>query len=607
MWRVFYAAIGFGLIVGASIYLALYLGGRGMLASPAVGVPVGAVGGLLLGLTYYLFFKFVLRAFTAPFLERAQALVTRPIEPLGPAWQSSELDKLEEVLTEALATLKRLDLFSSIARDIVSTLDFQKTLERVVSTAVETMPVDSGLVFLLDEQSQRYTIRASYRLPVSGEWLDQITFALDEGVPGWVTTQGHALIIDDAESDERVHALFRQNRVKSLISVPLVIGNRPLGVLNLFNCGRRNAFDENDVRLANIYADLAAVAIDNARFYREAEDERGKLAAILGDTTDAVVVVDHYDRVLLINPAAEQYLGVRSAELTGKPLSALGVDDLPMALEEAKRATGPVVREISAPDERTLYASVSPVHNVGWVMVMQDITALKDLDRLRTEWVAAVSHDLKNPITIIQMSAGLMGRVGPLTDEQQELLGRTLNSVERLRSLVIDVLDLARLEAGPTLRVGKVDLGEVIGQAVREIEPLTTENEQILVSDAPPDLPYALGDATLLTRALTNLLSNAVKYTPQRGWVTVRAFLAHPQDTVLHVEVQDTGRGIPAEAIPHLFERFYRVPGSEEHAEGTGLGLSIVQSIVEKHGGHIWVDSTLGEGSTFTFTVPIKP
>ena len=210
MWRVFYAAIGFGLIVGASIYLALYLGGRGMLASPAVGVPVGAVGGLLLGLTYYLFFKFVLRAFTAPFLERAQALVTRPIEPLGPAWQSSELDKLEEVLTEALATLKRLDLFSSIARDIVSTLDFQKTLERVVSTAVETMPVDSGLVFLLDEQSQRYTIRASYRLPVSGEWLDQITFALDEGVPGWVTTQGHALIIDDAESDERVHALFHQ-------------------------------------------------------------------------------------------------------------------------------------------------------------------------------------------------------------------------------------------------------------------------------------------------------------------------------------------------------------------------------------------------------------
>jgi signal transduction histidine kinase len=193
-----------------------------------------------------------------------------------------------------------------------------------------------------------------------------------------------------------------------------------------------------------------------------------------------------------------------------------------------------------------------------------------------------------------------------LTDEQQELLARTLNSVERLRSLVIDVLDLARLEAGPALRVGKVDLGEVIGQAVHEIEPLTREKEQILVSDAPPDLPYALGDAALLTRALANLLSNASKYTPQRWWVTVRAFLARPQDTVIHVEVQDTGRGIPAEALPHLFERFYRVPGSEDHAEGTGLGLSIVQSIVEKHGGHIWVDSTLGEGSTFTFTVPIK-
>ncbi len=602
MWLVFYMALGVGLVGGVILYAVFYLGvGHILLHDPAFGALISAGVGLLMGFSYYVFFKLMLRAFTWPFLRRAQMLVTRPIAPLLPVWTSSEIDKLEEILTQALATLERLDLFSTIAREIVATLDQQRTLGRIVATAVETLPADSGLVFLLDEEGQRYTVHASYLLPLSDEEAERISFAVGEGVPGWVITRGQSLIISDAQLDERVHPIVRQAGVQSLLSAPLVVGDRPLGALTLFNYRRSDAFDENDLRLVSIYGDLAAVAIDNARLYRQAEDERNRLSAILNDTTDVVIVLDRAGQVLLLNPAAERYLKVQGKQAAGQPLAALGVAGLVAALEAARTTTAPVVREVSIPGGRTLYASVSPVHDVGWVIVMQDITPLKELDQLRAEWMATVSHDLKNPITAIQLSVDLLEKVGPLTEEQHQFLDKTRRGAERLRTLVTDVLDLARLEARPALRASAVNPTEVILGALVEVEILATDKQQTLISDLPPDLPLIWGDTELLTRALVNLLNNAVKYTPAGGQVTVRA---RPQDGVLQIEVSDTGRGIPTEALPHLFDRFYRVPGGEEEVEGTGLGLSIVKSIVEKHGGRIQVESELGKGSTFAFTVP---
>jgi signal transduction histidine kinase len=276
--------------------------------------------------------------------------------------------------------------------------------------------------------------------------------------------------------------------------------------------------------------------------------------------------------------------------------------DLQSTLDAARSSGTPVVREIGAPGDRVLYAGVSPIQDVGWAVVMQDISPLKELDRLRTEWVAAVSHDLKNPITAMQISAGLMDRAGPLTDMQRDLLEKMQHSGERLRSLVTDVLDLARLEAGPSLRATAVRPASVVAEAMAEVESLASQKSMTLVTDLSSDLPQALGDASLLARALVNLLSNAVKYTPERGQVTVRA---HPQDGELCFEIIDNGPGIRPEAQTRLFEPFYRVSDASEAIEGTGLGLNIVKTIVEKHGGRVWVESEFGVGSTFAFAVPI--
>jgi signal transduction histidine kinase len=598
-WIVFYIAVGVGIAWGAAGYFIFYVAHE-IVQNPVVGVALAVAFGLAIGLAFYLFFKFTLRAFTWPFLRRAQALTTRPITELPTAWSSSELDKLEEVLAEALATLERLDLFSEIAGEIVATLEPQKTLGRIVATAVETLPATSGLIFLLDEESGRYTVRTHYLLPLLDGQTEQISFAADEGVPSWVVIQGQPLIISDAQSDERVHPLIQQAGIKSLLSAPLSIGGRQIGALNLFSDEAADAFDEHDLHLTKIYADLAAVAIDNARLYQSVEDERHRFAAILSDTTDVIVVLDQAGRVLLFNSAAEDCLGDLTA---GQPISALGVDDMVTALDKARRTKGSVVCEVTTLDERMLYASVSPVHDVGWVIVMQDISSLKELDKLRTQWVAAVSHDLKNPIAAVQLSAGLMERAGPLNDTQREILEKMQRGSERLRSLVTDVLDLARLEAGPALRMDTVNPVQIIAEAISDVETLAADKGLALMTDLPPELPPIRGDTALLGQVMANLLSNAIKYTPSGGQVTV---CAKPKNGKLQVEVVDTGRGIPAEALPCIFDRFYRVSDSEEEVEGTGLGLSIVKSIVEKHGGQIWVESEEGTGSTFAFTVPIS-
>ena len=599
MGGLFYISTSAGLVIGALVYLALYGGGAHIITNPGFGFPLAVGMGLLVGFGYYLLFKLTLRAFTRPFLQQARSLVTRPIAPLPPPWAGNELDRLGELLTEALATLERLDRFSTIAKEIVATLDSPRVLKQIVSTAVGSLPADEGILFLLDPETGRYIVSASY--PLLHPETERMTFTIEEITPGWIDTGQHQrCIIAAVQHDSRLHPLFRQMGIQSMVSAPLAAGDRVIGLLSLFNHVESHAFDENDLRLACTYADLAAVAIDKAQRYQEAHHERSKLAAILCESFDAVIVLDKAAQVMLINPAAEHFLQVRAGQVIGLPISALGVAGLMAAFEATEVTLAPVLREVAVPGEKTLYASVSPIREVGWVIVMQDITLLKKLDQLHTDWVAAVSHDMKSPLTAMQMALGLLDKTGPLNEAQRELIKKAERGLLQLRSLVTNVLDSARLEAGLALRITPVNLAEVIAKALAEVELLTVDKQQDLNSDYPSDLPMICGDATLLTRALVNLLDNAIKYSPPDSQISVRAW---SQNETIKVQIQDAGYGIPAEALPHLFDRFYREPSREQEIAGTGLGLNIVKRIVESHHGQIHVASTPGQGSTFTITL----
>jgi signal transduction histidine kinase len=228
---------------------------------------------------------------------------------------------------------------------------------------------------------------------------------------------------------------------------------------------------------------------------------------------------------------------------------------------------------------------------------------LEGVERLRRDLVANVSHELKTPITAIR--AHLENLLDGVERPDPETLQVMLAQSERLGRLVDQLLDLSRLESGDVpLDREQVPLGPLVSQVLSEIEVARADRGVAVSSDVPTDLPPAWADRERVHQVLFNLVDNAVRYTPAGGAVTVRA---QRQNGSVEVEVHDTGVGIPAEHLPRLFERFYRVDTSRSRGAegGTGIGLAIARSVVEAHGGHIHADSRPGEGSTFTFDIPV--
>jgi signal transduction histidine kinase len=222
----------------------------------------------------------------------------------------------------------------------------------------------------------------------------------------------------------------------------------------------------------------------------------------------------------------------------------------------------------------------------------------------QSDLIAEIVHEMRTPLTSIIAYADLMRRPGVTLDQSSQFADIIQGEAERINEISKNFLDLARLESGrASLARDPVDLSKVIHMAVDVLRPQADARKIKLTVDAPATLPPVMGDRQRLHQAMLNLVGNGIKYCHAGDCVTVRAEL---EDTYLTVGVADTGPGIPAEALPHIFERFYRVPGAENWATGAGLGLSITRRIVEVHGGEIDVSSVEGQGTTFTFSLPLK-
>jgi PAS domain S-box-containing protein len=349
------------------------------------------------------------------------------------------------------------------------------------------------------------------------------------------------------------------------------------------------------------------VLIENARLFQLAEGGRRRLQAVLTSTSDAVIVTDKDNRVLLCNPATEVAFHLKADASIGQLVTDvwpdLSMQRLFAAGDEPKTRTA----EIALPDGRTLYGSASAINSndnqvIGRVAVLRDITHLKELDAMKSEFVATVSHDLRAPLTYMRGYATMLPMVGSLTPKQQDYTEKVMAGIEQMTELIDDLLDLGRIEAGVGIVRETCSLSDIVrtvtdavaGQALSRGLALTLGrlSERVIY-----------GDQGLLRHAITNLVDNALKYTPTGGTITVSV---EERDEAMVVAVKDTGIGIaPADQV-RLFERFYRVKRRETiDIKGTGLGLAIVKSIAEWHRGRVWVESQLGEGSTFYILVPI--
>ena len=327
------------------------------------------------------------------------------------------------------------------------------------------------------------------------------------------------------------------------------------------------------------------------------------LDTIFNNIADGVIILDKDARVILINHAAEQTFGVSAENVKGKYISqALPHPDL-QALPGYSGEDELKYHEVNFDDGRIFSAQFVPIPNIGFAITLQEISYLKELDQIKSDFVHTVSHDLRSPLTSVLGYAELISRTGPLNENQAEFMKRLQNSIRDITSLINNLLDLGRLESGFDTRREVVQLENILGYTLDVLSGQIKAHNLAICYDPEPNLPPIKGNSLRLRQMFDNLIGNAIKYTPPGGEIKVRL---RTEDEQIILEVTDTGPGILPVDQPHIFDKFYRGENVPEGVPGSGLGLSIVKSIVENHQGRIWVDSTPGQGSTFSVVLPAQ-
>ena len=492
--------------------------------------------------------------------------------------------------------LHELDTLVALGKRVTGQLERQQVLSQVVDAAVEIAGADSGALLLVD-----HALDELYQVASIGEGHevgDGLRLRVANSLAGQVVQTRLPLIVaGDGLQTGRVSRPFG-----ALAYVPLVLKDRVIGVLGVTTRQEIHPFEQHKVQLLGVLADFAAIAIENARLYAAAERERDTLSSILLDAEDAIIVVDDEGYILFCNAAACRTFDLDAARCYGQPLAEVLDHREVVELFNREARSGRSRRsEITLADGRSLHAQLTIIRGVGRVVVMQDITHLKDLNRIKNDFVTTVSHDLRTPLTAILGYVELVRRSGPLAESQRKFLERIVFSVQSITALISELLELGKIEAGFDQDHEPVSLVAVIRHTIETYRPVWEDKRQTLQVRLADDLPPVLGNPLRLRQVISNLLDNAVKYTPDGG--QIRVVLEAEGDFQI-LRVADTGIGVAQKDLPYIFDKFYRADEAIENFSGTGLGLSIVKGIVERHNGRIWVESQVGKGTTFTVMLP---
>ena len=507
-------------------------------------------------------------------------------------WLKSELRKATGSLRRQVSELETL---TELGRSVTSSLNMDEVFSAVVSAAVNLTGAEEGSLLLLDGATGELYMRAAhnfqedfvrtFRLPVKDSTISSVI-------------QSSQPVLVNEKSPHKIKTAYL---VHSLIYVPLIWHDRPVGALGVDNRMENAFLKERDVKLLEALAEFTVIALENARLYSETVQEKEKFQTVLTGIQDGVLLVDRDGDIILVNEVARSILNLPESWQTG------GAADTVLAQQELKElfehSESPSNRtETASSDGRVWDARLVNVPDVGKIISFHDITHLKKLDRIKSDFVNTVSHDLRSPLTAILGYIELLGRVGPLNAAQQDFVQRVSNSAQSITGLVDELLNLGRIEAGFDNRRENIHLDHLIRLSLEGFKPKIVEKQIQMFSDMVKKIPVLQANPVQMRQMIDNLLDNAIKYTPKNGSVTIRSIIEQNQ---IILQVVDTGVGIPPSDLPYVFDKFYRAGNVEDAVTGTGLGLSIVRSIVESHGGRIWVDSILEKGTTFTIVLPL--
>ncbi|MBN2119335.1 MAG: PAS domain-containing protein [Anaerolineales bacterium] len=333
------------------------------------------------------------------------------------------------------------------------------------------------------------------------------------------------------------------------------------------------------------------------------ETEHARLETVFNNIRDCVMILDQENVILLLNPAMSRAFGINPETAIGKPvLEVIRHPDLLTLITNADTKDPYQYHEVSFPDGRVGNAQFIAIRDVGYALTMQDITYLKEVDRVRSELVHTVSHDLRSPLTSVIGYTELVERSGPLNDEQRDFLGRIQDSIQHITALINELLDLGKIEAGIDIRREFVQLDGILHYTIEMLHGQIRAKRLNIRTEIAPGLPSLRANPIRLRQVLDNVVGNAIKYSNFNGEIYISI---HAEGDQVILQVTDQGPGIPPVDQPRIFDKFYRGTNVDSEIEGSGLGLAIVKNIVESHQGRIWVESAIGKGSSFFIVLPV--
>lgn len=531
------------------------------------------------------------------------------------------------------ARVRQLGGLLRLTTAVSEQLSLEAVMERAVEEGIRALDVDRCAIATMDWESGLFTVRSvrdrggeahsSLGALFSLANVPDVYRALSQRKPV-------ALSMDDPMLPSGMADLLRRTGVSFSIVVPLITRERVVGIVHFGRRAGRPRFAEDDAALATAVAGQLAVAMENARLFQEVQAQKANREAMLASMSEGMYATDLEGRITSANPALEKLVGRRVQEMVGMHCREVlrHSDEEGLALCSRACPMSAAMEKGEAVESGWLFTqtawgrwlpstmSAAPMRNSsgaidGAVAVLRDISREWQLNKLRANIISIVSHEFRTPLTsIIGFSEFMLMR--PQTEEERRShLDQILREGLRLEKLVNDFLDVSRLESDKmVLHLETVHPASIVQRCISEVRSPSGPHQ--VVSDLPEGLLQIEVDPEKLVQILENLLSNALKYSPPEAMVVVRAGnaatdsegrlqfgLEGPERWVVFT-VEDRGIGIPAEQLPEIFTPFHRVENlATRRIRGTGLGLSIVKSLVELHGGRVWVESEIGVGSRF--------
>ncbi len=525
------------------------------------------------------------------------------------------LETDQQFLNKTILSLTdQIDLFETfqnLSLKIISQFDLENILETFCTIVKEVMNYQSATIYLFNEKDDGFTI--AYHSGVVAELEEKILS--DVKIINWVMQQGRWTVLTD----------FQEKNVECIVSIlPIKSPNNSIGFMIILSESGETTYSKKLSSILNFLASQTAIAIENQNLYAKINNSNVYMTNMLDSIINGIMATNMAGEVTLMSRNATAILGVKESPAVGKHYNQFlsgslkdEIDTLFSSIVEKGFVIESMVNHSPYKEVDIMVGITASLltdknkNTIGIIFIFRDMSASKEIERLtkldemKSEFVSNVSHELRTPLSIIKSySEALLTQVEPDDHNTREHFLSVIDSeTDRLATIVSNLLDLSRIESGKfELKRSSISMKDIVNSVISVFK--TKSDNVDIFATFEKGLPPVEADEEKIREVLMNLIANSIKFSPMGGTISIS--VATLDDSVV-CSVSDTGIGIPKDKIVHIFEKFFRVDNSDTHEiEGTGLGLSIVKHIIDSHHGKITVDSILGKGSVFTFSLPLK-